>query len=66
MAWGLGRSLLVTEIDHATIINWVKEKGEKLSDEPQEEEIPVEIRDRSFSKIGNYFRKTSRTPSQAY
>ena len=30
----------VTEIDHATIINWVKEKGEKLSDEPQEKEIP--------------------------
>ena len=30
----------VTEIDHATIINWVKEKGEKLSDNPQEEEIP--------------------------
>lgn len=30
----------VTEIDHATVINWVKEKGEKLSDEPQEEEIP--------------------------
>ena len=31
---------MVTEIDHATIINWVKEKGEKLSDEPQDEEIP--------------------------
>ena len=30
----------VTEIDHGTIINWVREKGEKLSDEPQEEEIP--------------------------
>lgn len=30
----------VTEINHATIINWVKEKGEKLSDDPQEEEIP--------------------------
>ena len=30
----------VTEIDHATIINWVKEKGEKLSDDPQDEEIP--------------------------
>ena len=40
MAWDLGRSLLVTEIDHATIINWVKKKGEKLSDEPQGEEIP--------------------------
>ena len=30
----------VTEIDHATIINWVKEKGKMLSDEPQEEELP--------------------------
>jgi len=30
----------VTDIDHATIINWVKEAGESLSDEPQEEEIP--------------------------
>ncbi len=30
----------VTDIDHGTIINWVKEKGEKLPDEPQDEEIP--------------------------
>ncbi len=30
----------VTDIDHATIINWVKEKGETLSDKPQDEEIP--------------------------
>jgi len=30
----------VTDIDHGTIINWVKEKGEKLPDEPQGEEIP--------------------------
>ena len=30
----------VTEIDHATIINWVEEKGKMLSDEPQEEELP--------------------------
>ena len=30
----------VTDIDHATIINWVKEKGETLSDEPQDEELP--------------------------
>ncbi len=30
----------VTEIDHATIINWVKEKGQELSDEPQDGEIP--------------------------
>ena len=35
----LRRSLLVAEIDHTTIINWVKEKGEKLSDDPQQEEI---------------------------
>ena len=34
------RSLLVTDIDHATIINWVKEKGQTLSDEPQDEELP--------------------------
>lgn len=27
----------VTDIDHATIINWVKEKGETLSDDPQDE-----------------------------
>lgn len=30
----------VTEIDHTTIINWVEEAGESLSDEPQEDEIP--------------------------
>ncbi len=30
----------VTEIDHTTIINWVEEAGESLSDEPQDEEIP--------------------------
>jgi IS1 family transposase len=30
----------VTDIDHGTIINWVKEKGEKLPDEPPDEEIP--------------------------
>ena len=30
----------VTDIDHATIINWVKEKGKTLSDEPQEDELP--------------------------
>lgn len=30
----------VTEIDHSTIINWVKERGENLADDPQEEEIP--------------------------
>jgi transposase-like protein/IS1 family transposase len=30
----------VTDIDHGTIINWVKEKGEKLTDQPQDEEIP--------------------------
>ena len=30
----------VTEIDHTTIINWVKEAGELLSDEPQDSEIP--------------------------
>jgi insertion element IS1 protein InsB len=40
MVWDFGRSLLVTEIDHGTIINWVKEKEEKLSDDLQEEEIP--------------------------
>ena len=40
MAWDKKRSLLVTEIDRATIINWVREKGEKLSDEPLDEEIP--------------------------
>ena len=30
----------VTQIDHTTIINWVKEAGELLSDEPQDSEIP--------------------------
>ena len=30
----------VTDIDHGTIINWVREKGEKLPDDPQDEEIP--------------------------
>ena len=30
----------VIEIDHTTIINWVEEAGESLSDEPQDEEIP--------------------------
>ena len=30
----------VTDIDHGTIINWVREKGEKLPDDPQAEEIP--------------------------
>ena len=30
----------VTDIDHAIIINWVKEKGKRLSDEPQGEELP--------------------------
>ena len=30
----------VTDIDHTTIINWVKEAGRSLSDEPQEDEIP--------------------------
>ena len=30
----------VTEIDHTTIINWVEEAGESLSDELQDEEIP--------------------------
>lgn len=39
-AWVSERSRLVTDIDRGTIINWVKEKGEKLSDEPQDEEIP--------------------------
>lgn len=34
------RSRLVTDIDRTTIINWVKEVGESLSDEPQEDEIP--------------------------
>ena len=35
-----GRSRLVTEIDHGTIINWVKEKEEKLPEQPQDEKIP--------------------------
>ena len=30
----------VTEIDHTTIINWVEEAKESLSDEPQDDEIP--------------------------
>ena len=30
----------VTEIDHTTIINWVEEAGESLSDESQDSEIP--------------------------
>ena len=30
----------VTEIDHSTIINWVRQEGEALPDEPSEEEIP--------------------------
>ena len=30
----------VTDIDHTTIINWVKEEGEKLPDDALEEEIP--------------------------
>ena len=30
----------VTEIDHTTIINWVKEEGESLPEAPPEEEIP--------------------------
>ena len=44
MAWGLERSRLIIEIDHATIINWVKQKGKKLADRPQDDEIP-EIRE---------------------
>ena len=30
----------VTGIDHTTIINWVKESAEQLSEQPQDEEIP--------------------------
>ncbi|NET75803.1 hypothetical protein [Okeania sp. SIO2B9] len=30
----------MTEIDHTTIINWVKELAQQLSDEPQDDEIP--------------------------
>ena len=30
----------VTDIDHTTIINWVREKGEALPEEVSEEEIP--------------------------
>lgn len=30
----------VTEIDHTTMINWVAEAGELLSDDPQDSEIP--------------------------
>ena len=48
MVWDLERSLArsasrcarVTDIDHTTIINWVKEEGEKLPDDALEEEIP--------------------------
>lgn len=40
MGWDKGRSLLVTDIDHTTIINWVREKGEALPEEVSEEEIP--------------------------
>jgi hypothetical protein len=37
---GLRAIARVTEIDHTTIINWVREKGETLPDEGKEEEIP--------------------------
>jgi insertion element IS1 protein InsB len=30
----------VTEIDHTTIINWVREEGKQLPEEPYQEEIP--------------------------
>ena len=30
----------VTKITHPTILNWIKEAGESLSDEPQDEELP--------------------------
>lgn len=30
----------VTKISHTTILNWIQEAGESLSDEPQDEEIP--------------------------
>ena len=30
----------VTKISHPTILNWIKEAGESLSNEPQDEEIP--------------------------
>ena len=40
MAWDKEAIARVTDIDHATIINWVKEKGKALSDEPQDEELP--------------------------
>lgn len=30
----------VTKISHPTILNWIQEAGESLSDEPQDEEIP--------------------------
>ena len=43
-AWALERSRLVTDIDHGTIINWVKEKGEKLPDEPHTLIIQVNYR----------------------
>ena len=48
MVWDLERSRArsasrcarVTDIDHTTIINWVKEEGESLPEAPPEEEIP--------------------------
>ena len=30
----------VTQISHTTILNWIREAGESLSDEPQDSEIP--------------------------
>lgn len=30
----------VTKVSHATIINWVKEEGENLSDSPELETVP--------------------------
>ncbi len=39
-AWDFQPSHLVTEIDHTTMINWVKESAQQLSDEPQDDEIP--------------------------
>ena len=30
----------VTEIHHTTVINWIKEAGIKLPDDPQDDEIP--------------------------
>ncbi len=40
MVWDLEQLLLVTEIDHTTIMRWVEEAGELLPDEPQDSEIP--------------------------